>query len=118
MSDERVGPCGEHCAVVDECDERGREITRLRAENEKLRAENNEAYAFGLHKGKEAAFIDYGIERLRAENEKLRDALVGIACNCEADGKDCYYGHVLEHCPHRQARAAAAALNDVKSDKS
>lgn len=38
MSDKRVGPCGEHCAVVEECDERGHEITRLRAENEKLRA--------------------------------------------------------------------------------
>lgn len=56
------------------------------------------------------------ILRLRAENEKLRDALVGIACNCEADGKDCYYGHVLGHCPHRQARAAAAALKETGDD--
>lgn len=43
MSDERVGPCGEHCAVVHECDARGREITRLRAENEKLQRKLHDA---------------------------------------------------------------------------
>ena len=35
--DRRLGPCSEHCAVVDECEARGDVIKELRAENERLR---------------------------------------------------------------------------------
>lgn len=62
---EEAGLCLRVLGLIHERDE----------EIEKLRSGNNEAYVFGLHKGKEAAFIDYDIDGLRAEIKVLRAEL-------------------------------------------
>ena len=44
--------------------------------------------------------------------EALEEVLIGIACNCNGDYGDCYYNHVIAHCPHKQARAALEGKDD------
>lgn len=65
MSDEDKGPCGKYCAVVDECEARGREI-------ERLTRERDEAHQ---------RYVDANEARIDAERkvEKLREALEPFA---------------------------------------
>ena len=128
---EEAGLCLRVLGLIHERDE----------EIEKLRSGNNEAYVFGLHKGKEAAFIDYDIDGLRAEikvlraelektkrfyieaglelrqlredNKRLRDALKPFAKQYDPNKTYLVGGFYTLTVKFEDIRAAAAALKEI-----
>lgn len=91
MSDKHIGPCGKYCAVVDECDARGHEITRLRADLAAVIAERDRMREVVKRAD---SYIHNGIE-------------LGFIRHCDTPEDPAY------HTPRIVREAARAALEDV-----
>lgn len=68
MTDEHKGPCGEYCAVVDECAARGAEI-------ERLMRERDEALRRRIVYSPDAKALSDRADAAERKVEKLREAL-------------------------------------------